>query len=66
LFCVSITLEVGVASLIIVGHRGEGGFMGEFKGGGVATGVGEAVDLRLSWLSWVVIGFRRGGGRWHR
>jgi len=54
-----------VASLIIIGHRGERGLMREFKGGGAAIGVGEVVDFGLSWLVWVVIRFWRGGGRWH-
>jgi hypothetical protein len=40
--------------------------MGEFKGGGAMTGVREAVDFGLSWLAWVVIGFRRGRGGRHR
>jgi hypothetical protein len=55
-----------VAGLIIVEHRRERGFMGELEGGGAATGVGEAVDFGFGWLAWVVIGFRRGGGGWHR
>jgi hypothetical protein len=53
-----------VASLIIVGYGGERRLMGEFKGGGAAMGVEEVVDFRFGWLAWVVIGFRRGRGRW--
>jgi hypothetical protein len=40
--------------------------MGEFKGGGAATGVGEAVDFGFGWLAWVVIWFGRGRGGGHR
>ena len=64
--CVSITLKVGVAGLVIIEHRGERGLMEEFKGGGAATGMGEAVDFRFGWFAWVVIGFRGGRGGWHR
>jgi len=39
-----------VASLVIIGYRGERGLMGEFKGGGAATGAGEVVDFGLGWL----------------
>jgi hypothetical protein len=52
-FCVGITLKVGVASLIIVGYRREGGFVREFKGGGAASGAREAVDFGFGWfVSW--------------
>jgi len=54
-----------VSGLVIVGHRGERGLMGEFKRGGAATGAGEAVSFGFSWLAWVVIWFGRGrGGRY--
>ena len=62
--CISIALKTGVASLIIIGYGGKEGFMREFKGGGAAMGAGEAVDFSFSWLAWVVIRLRRGGGRW--
>jgi hypothetical protein len=55
-----------VAGLVIIEHRGERGLMEEFKGGGAATGMGEAVDFRFGWFAWVVIGFRGGRGGWHR
>jgi hypothetical protein len=55
-----------VASLVIVGYGRKRGFMGEFKGGGAAAGMGEVVDFRLSWFAWVVIGFGRGRGEWDR
>jgi hypothetical protein len=45
LVCIGVTLEVGIAGFIIVGHGGERGFMGEFKGGGGMAGMGEVVDL---------------------
>jgi hypothetical protein len=40
--------------------------MGEFKGGGAATRMGEAIDFRLGWLAWIVIRFGRGRRRGHR
>jgi hypothetical protein len=61
--CIGVALEVGVASLIIVGHRGEGGLMGKFKRGGAAARAGEAVDFGHDGLSWVVIRLRGGRGR---
>jgi hypothetical protein len=62
--CIGITLKVGVASLVIIGHGGEGGFMGEVKRGGAVVGVGEAVNFGFDGFARVVIRFRRGGGRW--
>ena len=53
-----------MARFIIVGHRGEGGFVGKFKGGGAAAGVGEVVDFSFGRLAWVVIRLRRGRGGW--
>jgi hypothetical protein len=64
LFCISITFEVGVAGLIIIGYRRERGFMGEFKERGATMEAGEVVDFRLSGLSWVVIRLRQGRRRW--
>jgi hypothetical protein len=64
LVCVGIALKVGVASLIIIGHGGERGFVREFKGGRGVAGMGEAVDFSFGRFAWVVIRLRRGRGRW--
>jgi hypothetical protein len=58
---IGVTLKIRVTSFIIVCHRRERGFMGEFKGGGGTSGVGEAVNFWLKGFPWVVIGLRRGG-----
>ena len=61
---VGVTLKIRVTGFIIIGHRGGGSFMGEFKGRGGLSGVGEVVDFGLKGFSWVVIGFER--WRWGR
>jgi hypothetical protein len=61
---VGITLKIRVTSFIIIGHRGGGNFMEEFKGRGGLSKVGEAVNFGLEGFPWVVIRFR--GWRWGR
>ena len=42
---ISIALKVRVTLFIIIGHRGRGGLMGEFKEREGTSRVGEAVDF---------------------
>ena len=52
------------ASFIVVGHRREGGFIGEFKRGGAMVGVREVVNFSFGGFAWVVIWLGRGRERW--
>jgi hypothetical protein len=51
-----------VAGFVIIGHRGEGGFMGKFKQGGDMARVGEVINFGLDGFAWVIIRLR--GWRW--
>jgi hypothetical protein len=42
----------------------ERGLVREFKQGGAASGVGEAVDFGFGWFAWVVIRLWRRRGGW--
>ena len=72
--CICIRLEVGVSSLVIIGHGcwGTGGdrgwdigtFVWEFKGGWAVMWTGEAVDFGwFYWFPWVVVWGRGSGVR---
>jgi hypothetical protein len=55
---IGVTLKIRVTGFIIICYGREGVFMGEFKGGGGTSGVGEVVDFRSNGFPWVVIRFR--------
>jgi hypothetical protein len=63
LVCIGITLKVGMAGFIIVRHRRERGFMGEFKGRRAMAEAGEAVNFGFNRFFRVVIWIKGGRGR---